>query len=183
MTPLGQEIVLRAVGTALAGLSIAFAGYMLDQGGGRIRVNGMEHLAIFAQPRGAPPAARALALPSLTPAGHARGPDDDGFGRRPRPAGGPAAAGRDCCRSRRPGMAENRRRHSCGRSRRRRSPGRAYRLDCSARRWMGLARRQRGDALDSRKTGKRRFAVRPKADLRIDTDVYRPLVSSLRARS
>src|SRR5271157_5020969 len=66
MTPLGQEIVLRAVGTALAGLSIAFAGYMLDQGGGKIRVYGMEHLAIFAQPRGTAPAARALVLPSLT---------------------------------------------------------------------------------------------------------------------
>ncbi|MBV8441378.1 MAG: hypothetical protein JO312_12610 [Hyphomicrobiales bacterium] len=66
MTPLGQEIALRAVGTALAGFSIAFAGYMLDQGGGRIRVNGMEHLAIFAQPRGTAPAARALVLPPLT---------------------------------------------------------------------------------------------------------------------
>jgi hypothetical protein len=66
MTPLGQEIVLRAVGTALAGLSVAFAGYMLDRGEGRIRVNGMKHLAIFAQPRGTAPAARALALPSLT---------------------------------------------------------------------------------------------------------------------
>ncbi len=66
MTPLGQEIVLRAVGTALAALSVAFAGYMLAQGGGAVRVNGMEHLAIFAQPRGTAPAATGLVLPSLT---------------------------------------------------------------------------------------------------------------------
>jgi hypothetical protein len=66
MMPLGQEIVLRAVGTALAGLSVAFAGYMLAQGGGRIRVNGMEHLAIFAQPRGAPSGDKPLVLPPLT---------------------------------------------------------------------------------------------------------------------
>jgi hypothetical protein len=52
MMPPGPEIALRAVGTALAGLSIAFAAYMLAYGGGKIRVNGMEHLAIFAQPRG-----------------------------------------------------------------------------------------------------------------------------------
>jgi len=46
------EIAMRAVGTALAGMSIAFAVYMLAYGGGRTRVNGLEHLAIFAQPRG-----------------------------------------------------------------------------------------------------------------------------------
>jgi len=48
----GPEIWLRAVGTALAGVSIAFAGYMLAYGGGKVRVNGIDHLAIFAQPRG-----------------------------------------------------------------------------------------------------------------------------------
>ncbi len=62
---MSPEIALRAVGTALAGLSVAFAGYMLAQGGGRVRVNGMEHLAIFAQPRGAASAANPLILPSL----------------------------------------------------------------------------------------------------------------------
>jgi hypothetical protein len=46
------EMWLRALGTALAGLSVAFAGYMLAYGEGKVRVNGMEHLAIFAQPRG-----------------------------------------------------------------------------------------------------------------------------------
>jgi len=48
----GHEIVIRALGTALAGLSMAFAAYMMAYGGGKIRINGMEHLAIFAQPRG-----------------------------------------------------------------------------------------------------------------------------------
>jgi hypothetical protein len=56
----GQEIAIRAVGMALAGMSAAFAIYMLAYGGGRTRINGLEHLAIFAQPRGnaggAPPA-------------------------------------------------------------------------------------------------------------------------------
>ena len=56
----GQEIAIRAIGAALAGMSIAFAVYMLAYGGGRTRINGLEHLAIFAQPRGsaggAPPA-------------------------------------------------------------------------------------------------------------------------------
>jgi hypothetical protein len=48
----GHEIVIRALGSALAGLSMAFAIYMVAYGGGRTRINGMEHLAIFAQPRG-----------------------------------------------------------------------------------------------------------------------------------
>lgn len=63
----GQEVALRAIGTALAGLSVAFAGYMIAYGGGRIRVNGVEHLAIFAQPRG-PSAMKAPVLPSMADA-------------------------------------------------------------------------------------------------------------------
>ena len=51
--------------TALAGLSVAFAGYMLAHGGESVRVNGIEHLAIFAQPRGAV-ADKPLVLPALT---------------------------------------------------------------------------------------------------------------------
>lgn len=51
----GPEIWFRAVGTALAGASVLFAGYMLAYGGGKVRVNGIDHLAIFAQPRGQPP--------------------------------------------------------------------------------------------------------------------------------
>ncbi|HEX9168526.1 MAG TPA: hypothetical protein VF886_06290 [Roseiarcus sp.] len=47
-----QEIPIRAIGTALAGMSMAFAVYMLAYGGGKTRTNGLEHLAIFAQPRG-----------------------------------------------------------------------------------------------------------------------------------
>ncbi len=48
----GPDISLRAFGAALAGGSIVFAGYMLAYGDGRVRILGMEHLAIFAQPRG-----------------------------------------------------------------------------------------------------------------------------------
>jgi hypothetical protein len=48
----GNEIVIRAVGSAVAGLSMAFAIYMLAYGGGKARIYGMDHLAIFAQPRG-----------------------------------------------------------------------------------------------------------------------------------
>jgi hypothetical protein len=47
-----HETVIRAVGMALASLSAAFAMYMLAYGAGKTRINGMEHLAIFAQPRG-----------------------------------------------------------------------------------------------------------------------------------
>jgi hypothetical protein len=54
----GHEIAIRAVGTALAGMSIAFAVYMLAYGGAKTRINGLEHLAIFAQPRGRAGAAR-----------------------------------------------------------------------------------------------------------------------------
>lgn len=56
MSP-GHEIAIRAVGTALAGMSMAFAIYMLAYGGGKTRINGLEHLAIFAQPRGSAGAA------------------------------------------------------------------------------------------------------------------------------
>jgi hypothetical protein len=48
----GPEIWFRAIGTTPPGLSVAFAGYMLAYGGGKVRVNGIDHLAIFAQPRG-----------------------------------------------------------------------------------------------------------------------------------
>jgi hypothetical protein len=59
-----QEIVIRAVGMALASLSMAFAMYMLAYGGGKTRINGMEHLAIFAQPRGAGGAVHGATPPS-----------------------------------------------------------------------------------------------------------------------
>ncbi len=60
-----HEIVIRAVGSALAGLSAAFAIYMLAYGAGKTRVNGIEHLAIFAQPRGPGGAVRDPAPPSV----------------------------------------------------------------------------------------------------------------------
>ena len=59
-----QEIVIRAIGMALASLSLAFAMYMLAYGGGKTRINGMEHLAIFAQPRGTEGGVRGPAPPS-----------------------------------------------------------------------------------------------------------------------
>jgi hypothetical protein len=49
---------------ALASLSMAFAMYMLAYGGGKTRINGMDHLAIFAQPRGAGNVVRDGAPPS-----------------------------------------------------------------------------------------------------------------------
>ena len=47
----GQEIAIRAVGTALAGLSLATAVHMLAYGGAK-RVNGAEYVAISAELRG-----------------------------------------------------------------------------------------------------------------------------------
>ena len=47
-----HETVIRAIGSALAGLSAAFAVYMLAYGAGKTRINGMEHLATLAHPRG-----------------------------------------------------------------------------------------------------------------------------------
>jgi hypothetical protein len=59
-----HETVIRAVGMALASLSMAFAMYMLAYGGGKTRINGMDHLAIFAQPRGAGNVVRNPARPA-----------------------------------------------------------------------------------------------------------------------
>jgi hypothetical protein len=58
-----NETVIRAVGMALASLSAAFAMYMLAYGAGKTRINGMEHLAIFAQPRGPGGAVRSSTPP------------------------------------------------------------------------------------------------------------------------
>ena len=58
-----HETVIRAVGMALASLSMGFAMYMLVYGGGKTRINGMDHLAIFAQPRGPGNAVRGPAPP------------------------------------------------------------------------------------------------------------------------
>jgi hypothetical protein len=57
-----HEVVIRAIGSALAGLSAVFAIYMLAYGAGKTRINGIEHLAIFAQPRGPTSAVRDSAL-------------------------------------------------------------------------------------------------------------------------
>jgi hypothetical protein len=61
-----HETVIRAVGMALASLSAAFAMYMLAYGAGKTRINGMEHLAIFAQPRGPGGAVRDPTPPATT---------------------------------------------------------------------------------------------------------------------
>ena len=82
MIPSGPDIALRALGTALAGVSIAFAGYMLAYGGGKVRVLGMEHLAIFAQPRG--PAIIAASPPSRRRERNRRRHGGDRIGRRTR---------------------------------------------------------------------------------------------------
>jgi hypothetical protein len=58
-----HETVIRAIGMALASLSAAFAMYMLAYGAGKTRINGMEHLAIFAQPRGPGGSVRGAAPP------------------------------------------------------------------------------------------------------------------------
>jgi hypothetical protein len=72
-----HETVIRAVGMALASLSAGFAMYMLAYGAGKTRINGMEHLAIFAQPRGPggvvldsmPPATKASAAVDMAATG------------------------------------------------------------------------------------------------------------------
>ena len=61
---LAHETMIRAVGMALASTSAAFAVYMLAYGAGKTRINGMEHLAIFAQPRGPGGAVRGPTPPS-----------------------------------------------------------------------------------------------------------------------
>jgi hypothetical protein len=57
LIPSRPDVALRAIGAALAAVSIAFAINMLVYGDGKVRVVGMQHLAIFAQPRGTPPVA------------------------------------------------------------------------------------------------------------------------------
>ena len=47
------DVALIGAGLALAGLSIGFASYMVALGDHEPRINGLEYLAIFAQPRGA----------------------------------------------------------------------------------------------------------------------------------
>ena len=59
-----HETVIRAVGMALASTSAAFAIYMLAYGAGKTRINGMEHLAICAPPRGPGGAVRGPSTPS-----------------------------------------------------------------------------------------------------------------------
>ena len=182
----GQEIALRAIGTALAGMSIGFAVYMLAYGGGRTRINGLEHLAIFAQPRGGPggpppaerPAARAAernAAVDMTATGS--------FSRFRRPSRARTAAGRDRRGASGSRLAEDRWRAPLGRPRRQRARRRPYRGYCRARRRLGPARRQ--GRRSARRLPRREWgpALRPRSDLPVIQPRHRRLTSSRRARS
>ena len=115
-----HETVIRAVGMALASLSAAFAMYMLAYGAGKTRINGMEHLAIFAQPRG--------------PGGAVRGPT---------PPSGDALAAVDMAAT--GSVAASAGQAATGArpiARRQRRGARPYRRDRRAKRRLGPARRQ-----------------------------------------
>ena len=119
-----HETVIRAVGMALASLSAAFAMYMLAYGAGKTRINGMEHLAIFAQPRGPGGVVRGPTPPSAdvsTPVDMAA---TGSLAASAGQAGGKRAAGRDRRRASRPRLAEDRWRNPHGDAGRR--PWRAW---------------------------------------------------------
>ncbi len=182
----GHEIAIRAVGTALAGMSMAFAIYMLAYGGGKTRINGLEHLAIFAQPRGSVGAASPAEGPAPPTANGGGAVDMATTGSFAASAGKAApeiAADRDRRRPSRSRLAEDRRRAPLGRSRRQRARRRPHWGDCRARRRLGAARRQgRGSPRrhEGREWGR---AVRPQEDLRMIRPCHRRLASSRRARS
>ena len=90
-----HETVIRAVGMALASLSAAFAMYMLAYGAGKTRINGMEHLAIFAQPRGPGGVVRDPPTPPADGRASRRHGRDRFAGRFRRPSRDARAAGRD----------------------------------------------------------------------------------------
>ena len=163
----GHEIVIRALGTALAGLSMAFAIYMLAYGGGKTRINGMEHLAIFAQPRGP---GGAVGVPAPSPADsfarcrHGR----DRFARRSAGKAAPNARPVEIVAARsRPRLAENRWRNPRRRARRQRSGPRPHRGDRRAQRRLGPARRQGRRAPRGGERRERRLALHPQEDLRV----------------
>ena len=181
----GQEIALRAIGTALAGMSIGFAVYMLAYGGGRTRINGLEHLAIFAQPRGA---RRTASGGASRRAGRrrrrSRRYDNDGFVHRFRsPSRAGTAAGRDRRGASGSRLAEDRRSAPLGRPRRQRAWRRPYRGHCRARRRLGPHRRQGRRSARRLRRRERGPAVRPQSDLPVIQPRHRRLTSSRRARS
>ena len=158
-----HETVIRAVGMALASLSAAFAMYMLAYGAGKTRINGMEHLAIFAQPRGpggavrdpTPPSADASTPVDMAATGSLAA---SAVGARPVEI---VAAQADRVWLRIDGAIRTA------------APGDTVaglgRIggDRRAQRRLGLARRQRRRASCGGERRERRLAVHPQADLRI----------------
>ena len=163
----GHEIVIRAVGTALAGLSMAFAVYMLAYGAGKTRINGMEHLAIFAQPRGT---GRRRAEAEPPPADGAPTVDMSATGSLAASAGKAAPIARPVeivAAEAGPRLAEGRWRDPRRRARRQRPGPGPHRGDRRARRRLGPARRQ-GRGPSFRGQGReRRRALHPQQDLRV----------------
>src|SRR6185312_16080007 len=164
----GHEIAIRALGSALAGLSMAFAIYMLAYGGGKARIYGMEHLAIFAQPRGSGgavggplrPAPEASPAVDMSATGSLAAPASKPTP-NPRPVEIVAAqAGRVWLSI--DGAIHPARRHDRG-------PG-EDRGDRPPRRRLGPHRRQGQRASVRRQRGEWRRAVRPRPDLRIARD-------------
>ncbi len=185
MTP-GHEIAIRAVGTALAGMSMAFAVYMLAYGGGKTRINGLEHLAIFAQPRGsavgAPPAK--VPTPKAANAGAAVDMATTGsFAAAERQCRARKAADRDRRCASRSRLAEDRRRAPLSRSRRQHAGRRSHRGDCRARRRLDPPRRQRRGSPRRHEGRKRGRAFHPQQNLRMIRPHHRRPASSRRARS
>ena len=161
-----HETVIRAVGMALASTSAAFAIYMLAYGAGKTRINGMEHLAIFAQPRGPGGAVRGLTPPSAD-ASTAVDLAATGSLAASRQTGAGGAAGRDRRRRSRSRLAENRWRDPHGGARRQRRGLRPNRGDRRARRRLGPPRRQGRGASRGRERRERRLALHPQANLRV----------------
>ncbi len=182
----GQEIAIRAIGTALAGMSIGFAVYMLAYGGGKTRINGLEHLAILR------PAARRRRRTASGGASSRAGRrrrrsrryDRDRFVHRfRRPSRARTAAGRDRRGASGSRLAEDRWRAPLGRPRRQRAWRRPYRGHCRARRRLGPARRQGRRSARPLRRRERGPDVRPRSDLPIIQPRHRRLTSSRRARS
>ena len=183
----GQEIAIRAVGTALAGMSVGIRRFICwpTAGGGRASTASNTWRSSPSRAE-----ARAERLRPRRPARRAAEGDarrrhgDDGFVRRFRRHGrARTAADRDRRGASGSRLAEDRRRAPFGRSRRQRARRRPYRGDCRARRRLGPARRQ--GRRSARRLKRREWgpALRPRSDLPVIRPRHRRLASSRRARS
>jgi hypothetical protein len=160
-----HETVIRAVGMALASTSAAFAIYMLAYGAGKTRINGMEHLAIFAQPRGPGGAVRGQTLPPAETA-----VDMAATGSVAASAGQATTAARPieivAAEADRVWLKIDGAIRTASRRRHRRGPG-PYRRDRRAKRRLGPARRPGQGASRGSERRKRRLAFHSQAHLRI----------------